>query len=278
MCFLFKTLFRTAVIGAALTAAVAGGTAMIVGPDRVGAFADQVKGEITSTFDDNLDDPTVLRRNLRNIEKQYPDRIKTVRGDLYELRQEMTRLQREKGLSEKMVQLIDADLDELRPVLAEITEAREEGHARLVSVVLNDDVMSYRRAKAKVTEIERLRAARLATAADAEHQLKYLVSQEDRFEELLGRLEEEQAELAAQIVQLENEIESVERNENLIKMLEERQQTLDEAEKFGVRSLEQFAGALERKRMQQEAELDRLFSGVETQSYEERAAASMDGE
>lgn len=278
MCFLFKTLFRTAVIGTALTAAVAGGTAMIVGPDRVGAFAEQVKGEITDTFDANLDDPTVLRRNLRNIERQYPERIKTVRGDMIELRQDMDRLERQKTLSETIVQLIDADLDELRPKLAEAQASHDQGHARLVSIQFDDGPMTFRRAKARLGEIERARIAHLSTAADAEHQLRFLADQESNFETLLERLEEEHATLAAQIVQLENEIDSVERNERLIKMLEERQQTLEEAEKFGVQSLDQFAGALERKRLQQELELERLVSNAESVTYEERARALMEDE
>lgn len=75
MRFIFKTLFRTAVIGTALSAAVLGGTAMIVGPERVGALADQVTSRIETHVDANLEDPVVLRRQLEKVRRQYPERI-----------------------------------------------------------------------------------------------------------------------------------------------------------------------------------------------------------
>jgi len=73
------------------------------------------------------------------------------------------------------------------------------------------------------------------------------------------------------VVQLENEVESIARNERLIAMLEARQRTLESAERFKVGSLDQLTGVLERKRTEQEAELDRLAAGVEAASYEDLA-------
>ena len=64
-------------------------------------------------------------------------------------------------------------------------------------------------------------------------------------------------------------MESIARNERLIAMLEARQRTLESAERFKVGSLDQLTGVLERKRTEQEAELDRLAAGVEAASYED---------
>lgn len=271
MRFMFKTLFRTAVIGTALSAAVLGGTAMIVGPERVGAMADQVTSQIETHFDDSLEDPVVLRRQLEKVRRQYPERIKTVRRDLASLQDEVRRLEHERAVSERVVQMVDKDLALLAPALEDAKAQRTSNGPRLAVIEFDGEVMSFRRARAKAREIERTRTAHAARAADAAHNLKYLQTQESRFEGLLEQLEEEQATLSAQVVQLENEVESIARNERLIAMLEARERTLENAERFKVGSLEQLTGALERKRAEQEAELDRLAAGVDAASYEDLA-------
>lgn len=274
MCFLFKTLFRTAVIGTALTAAVVGGTAMIVGPERVGAMADQIQGHITAHFDENIDDPVALRRQIAEVAREYPERIRGVRGDLATLQEELGRLERERAVSERVVALVDDDLALLMPELEKAAQAGEAKALR-TAIAFDGEIMSYRRASAKVKEIERTRAAHVARAADAAHNLKYLRQQEERFVELLDDLEEEHAQFQAQLVQLKNEVESIARNERLIAMLEARQATLDEAGRFDAVSFEHIAGALERKRAEQEAQLDHLAAGARAVDYAEMAAAQL---
>lgn len=271
MRFIFKTLFRTAVIGTALSAAVLGGTAMIVGPERVGAMADQVTSQIETHFDASLDDPVVLRRQLEKVRRQYPERIKTVRRDLASLQDEVRRLEHERAVSARVVEMVDKDLALIGPALEQAKAQLASNGPRLAAIEFDGEIMSLRRARTKAREIERTRTAHAARAADAEHNLKYLQTQESRFIGLLEQLEEEQATLSAQVIQLENEVESIARNERLIAMLEARQRTLESAERFKVGSLDQLTGVLERKRTEQEAELDRLAAGVEAASYEDLA-------
>ena len=277
MRFLFKTLFRTTVVGTALAAAVVGGTAMIVGPERVGAMADQVQDHLEAHFDSNIDDPVALRRQIAHVARQYPERIRGVRGDLASLQEELSRLDREQAVSERVVALIDHDLASLVPAVQEATSAQEGGapRAQLTAIQFDGEVMSYRRAAAKVKEIERTRSAHAARAADAAHNLKYLRLQEERFVVLLDELEEEHAQFQAQLVQLKNEVESIARNERLIRMLEARQRTLDEAGHFDAVSFEHIAGSLERKRAEQEAELDHLAAGARALDYADVAASQL---
>ena len=278
MRFMFKTLFRTAVIGTALSAAVLGGTAMIVGPERVGAMADQVTSQIETRFDDNLDDPVVLRRQLEKIRRQYPERIRTVRRDLASLQEELRRLEHEQAVSSRVVQMVDRDLAVIGPALEEAKAQLASNGPRLAAIEFDGEVLSLRRARIKAREIERTRTAHAARAADAAHNLKSLQTQESRFVALLEQLEEEQATLSAQVIQLENEVESIARNERLIGMLEARQRTLESAERFKVGSLDQLTGVLERKRTEQEAELDRLAAGVDAASYEDLAERELSAE
>ena len=282
MCFLIKTLFRTAVVGTALAAAVVGGTAMIVGPERVSAMADQLQTRITAGFDNNIDDPVALRRQIEEVRRQYPARIRDVQGDLVSLQEEVARLEREKAVSQRVVALVDRDLATLVPAVQDAAALRNGAgpRAQLTSAAISFDgeVMSFRRATAKVKTIERTRSAHIARAADATHNLKYLRQQEARFSELLDQLEAENAQFQAQLVQLKNEVESIARNERLIHMLEARQKTLDEAGTFDAVSFEHIAGALERKRVEQEAQLDHLASGVQAANYAEVAASQLRNE
>lgn len=277
MRFLFKTLFRTAVIGTALAAAVVGGTAMLVGPERVGAMADQVQGQLQLHFDHNIDDPVAMRRQIAEVAKEYPERIRAVRGDLHTLQEEVARLERERAVSQRVVALVDRDLALLVPAVHEAA-ASGAPRAQLAAVQFGDEVISLRRANAKMREIERTRSAHEARSADASHNLKYLRTQEERFVELLDELEGEHAQFQAQLVQLNNEVESIARNERLIEMLGQRQQTLDEAGRYDAVSFEHITGTLERKRAEQEAELDQLAAGARAQDYLEIAASQIRSE
>lgn len=276
MC-IVKTLFRTAVIGTALSAAVIGGSAMLVGPDRTRAMVDQVTDGVRSHLDAHIDDPAVLRRKLTEVSAKYPEQIAQVRSDLTELREEVQRLEHERKVSERVVELIDQDLDELRPALAEASDRARTGNARLASVAItfDGDLMSLRRAKIRAGEIERERTARAAAAADAGQSLIHLRAQEQRFEETLTRLLDEQAELQAKVRQIESEIETVARTERLIQLLEKRDEALRNVERFQVESLDGLTTLLERKRVEQEARLDAIGASVEAKSYEALAEAEV---
>lgn len=272
---LFKGLFRTTLLGAALLAAVAGGAAMVVGPDRVEAAIDQATGKLEGLIDDRIQDPVALRQKLAKLERGYPDRIQHMRQDLGELNQEITRLERERAVSERVVQLVDADLSALAPAVRQAFDAQGPGRAALAAVTFDDEVMSLGRAQSKLKQIERTRIAHVARAADAEHNLKYLRQQETRFIELLEQLETESAQLSAQLVQLEREVDSIARNERLIDLLEKRQRTLDNASRYDAVSLGGITGELARIKLEQEARLDRLASNREATNYEDVATMEL---
>lgn len=271
---LFKGLLRTTLFGAAVLAAVAGGAAMVVGPDRVEAAIDQATGRLERLVDDRIDDPVALRQKIASLERTYPERIKRVRLDLGELDREIARLERERAVSQRVVELIDVDLAALTPALEEATAAAQ-GKAALAAVTFDDEVMSLSRAKSKLEQIQRTRIARAAVAADAEHNLKYLRQQEGRFVELLSQLETEHVQLTTQLVQLEREVDSIARNERLIDLLEKRQDTLESASRYEAVSLGEITGELARIRTEQEARLDLLAANRECTDYEAMATMQL---
>ena len=144
MRFLFKTLFRTAVIGTALSAAVVGGTAMLVGPERVGAMADQVQGKLQLHFDENIDDPVAMRRQIAEVAREYPERIRAVRGDLHTLQEEVARLEREQAVSRRVVALVDHDLELLVPAVAAATRPSQDGApTRIVLMLAPEQIVDH---------------------------------------------------------------------------------------------------------------------------------------
>lgn len=271
---LFKGLFRTTLLGAAILAAVAGGAAMVVGPDRVEAAIDQATGRLEQFVDQKIDDPVALRRKLADLEKRYPERIGAVRRDLGELNQEIARLERERAVSQRVVELVDADLAALGPAV-EQAAAAAGGRAALAAVTFDDEVLSLGRAKDKLRSIERMKIVHVARAADAEHNLKYLRQQEGRFGDLLGQLEAEHLQLTTQLVQLEREVESIARNERLIELLNKRQHTLDNASRYEAVSLGEITAELCRIKTEQEARLDRLAASRDATDYEDLATMQL---
>lgn len=269
---LAKSLFKTTLIGTAVVGALGGAALLAAGPHRAKAVMHQVRDQVSHAIDARLDDPIALRNKLRELEAQYPERIASLRGDHAELKQQIAQLERERAISERVVELAEEDLEILRPVFEEATaQAGGTSHARLAAVAFDDQVYSLQRAEAKIRQVENTRHAHATRAADAEHSLTYLHQQSARFEEAVAQLEAEQAEFRIQLEQLNRQVDSIERNERLIDMLAERKRTLEECESYDCASLDQVTGKLEQILTRQSAELDVLSTNAEAVSYEDLA-------
>lgn len=268
----FKGMFKTSLVTTAVLVAVAGGAILIAGTDRTRAVMSHVHGQVTASIDRFIDDPVAMRVQLQALEREYPKRIAAVNADLSELNEQVRQLMREKSISERVVALADRDIEQLQRRVEEVrTASLENGHARLAAVVFDDQIYSFRRAKSKVNNIRMTRAAHANRAADAEHDLTYLRQQAERFEDLLGQLQAERAQFQTQIFQLERQVDSIERNQRLIRLLEKRQRTLDACSSFEVTSLDQLTGKLSQIRMRQEAELEVLANSQRQVDYVEMA-------
>jgi chromosome segregation ATPase len=276
------SMMKKFVKGGLALAAVAGlvgvGAALIAGPARSRAVLHQVQENIHSAIDQAVDDPTALRTQLMELEKQFPARIAQVRNDLAELSEQIRQLERERTISQKVVALADRDLAELEPKVSEAAARRESGDVRLAAIELDDHVMSYDRAYSKLAQIRQTRTTYQNRANDAEHDLVYLNQQASRLEELLLQLETERAEFQAQLQQLERQVDAVARNQRLISMLEKRSRTIEECSRYESASLDQITARLGEIRSRQEAELDVLASSQRLTDYEQEARLELDAE
>jgi chromosome segregation ATPase len=243
---------------------------VIAGPDRTRAVVEEVHGHVLDSIDAHIDDPSAMRAQLREMEREYPKRIAQVRGDLAEITQQIRQLEREKAIASRVVELADGDLAALETGLQE--NAGEPTEARFAaSVAFHDRVLPYDRAVSRAQQIRTTRTSYSNRASDAEHDLGYLRQQAGRLEELLLSLENERAQFKAQIVALSRQVDAIARNDRLITLLDKRNRTIEECSRYEAVSLDQVSNRLAEIRSRQEAELDAIAQATPEGDYEELA-------
>jgi septal ring factor EnvC (AmiA/AmiB activator) len=265
MATIFKKLLRTAVVGSVVAGVAVGATVLIAGPERSAVIFDQIQGKVIETIDQNLEDPVALRAQLRELEREYPDRIADLRGDLAELKEQIRQLEREREISERVVALAQGDLEAL-------PAAAQDG----MLAVSYEATYQQRRSSNRRLQIEQTKVVYASRAADALHDLEYLHQQEERMLDVLAQLETEYAQFQAQLWQLERQVDAIARNERLIDLMDERQRTIDELSKFEVASLDHIVGRLSEMRSRQEAELEMLANDRRHTDYESVARMQLD--
>jgi chromosome segregation ATPase len=278
---IFKTLFRVGLI----TAGCAGAAFMLAGQDRVHAAYNQAQDTLLSVIDANIDDPHVLRNQLRDLEREYPDRISQVAGDLAELNQQITQLGRDHAISERVVSLADADLAAIVPLIEDAEAAQIEKTAyygsniqNVLSIRFENHLYSLDQAYQRVNRMNQTRVAYGNRAADAAHDLVYLRQQGERLADLLDQLQTEQAQFQGQLWQLDQQVDAIARNDKLIDMLEKRKQTIDEMSRYECVSLDQMVARLDEVRARQQAELDLLTGDTQRVEYEDVARMQLNTE
>lgn len=257
-----------------ITAVVVGGTTVLIGPERVAAGFDQVRSLVSATVDDFVDDPVALRRQLRGLADQYPDRIAEVRGELSEIDVQLGQLVHDTDVARRVVTLTDGDLDLLKERMAEATAGTTEGQK--VMIRRGSFNVGLDQARSEGRRIAGIRSAYQDRIIGNEQQSALLARQKQRLTDILAQLESEYGEFEAKLWQLDRQIDSIERNDRLIAMTEEQQAMLHDFEKLGkVGNLRQLEAKLEELRTTQEAQLQTLERHGVQGEYEQRARESI---
>jgi len=272
---LVKTIIRVGVIGTL----VGGGLIAVAGPDRVGAALTQARSTVNDVIDRNIDDPVKMRAQLRELESQYPERIERVRQDLATLDTQTAEYERELAVAQRVVELAQADLEAMQGLFARAEDARAQaGHGAIVRVSFNGNKMDLSDAQARATQIAKTRDAYTLEAESIGRDIDLLSTQRERLNDLLAKLESEQAQFQSELWRLNQQIDAIARNERMIDMMEARQATLDELGPYKAHSIDQVKDRLSQVRAQQEAKLQSLATGEKELSYEDRAKLSIGGQ
>ncbi|MFG0330931.1 MAG: hypothetical protein ACF8PN_13665 [Phycisphaerales bacterium] len=262
-----KTLFRTALIGGIAV----GGLTLLVGPDRMAAGATQARHFVCSWFDDNVQDPVVMRQQLRKLQEQYPKQIRELRGSIAEVDAEITALERDSEIAGKVVGMTKKDLALLGGLVDEAKVHLAADTGREVLVQFQGRNLSVNQAYDAAKRIRQTAVNYADRLAANERDLELLRTQRHRLSEQLGKLENEYSNFQNQVWQIERQIAAIERNENLIEMLEDREDVLAEQDRWQVKTLDQLSGQLARVQEEHEAILETLMNGSMQENYEDRA-------
>jgi predicted nucleic acid-binding Zn-ribbon protein len=258
-----------------------GAGALIAGPQRLSALWTQTTGSINDVIDRQISDPVAVRAQLRSLEAQYPKRIAAVRSDLAEVKSQLTALDREKTVTERVVGMAENDLTALTDLIskaehASMMQLTSDAAPRRVEIVWNDASLSLTEAQRKAADVNNTREAYEGRLADISRDLGYMQKQHERLTALLSKLEREQADFQIQLWQLDRQVDSISRNDRMIAVLKSRQESIEEASRYQVGSLEGLRGKLADIRAKQEGELASLGASQERSDYETRAKLEID--
>lgn len=259
-----KTLFRTALIG---TLAV-GGLTLIVGPQRMATGAAQVRYTLVSWFDNNVEDPVVIRQQLKKLQEQYPERIRELRKALTAVDGDIAATQREIEVASKVVTMAKADLGTLGGLVdqAQVTLAADTG-GRDVLVKFQGRHLTVEQAYARANRIKQAAVNYQDRQAQGEHELTLLQNQRKRLNDQLAKLESEYSAFQAQVWQIERQLAAIERDKELIKMMEDREEVLDKNGRFQINSLDQLNARLESVRNEHAAILQSFNEQMTEDDY-----------
>ncbi|MEZ6006031.1 MAG: hypothetical protein R3F17_15305 [Planctomycetota bacterium] len=257
-----KGIFKGVFFGAIVLGAVAIGTAAVHGHGRPGQVLRNIQNVVHDQIQSDENDPRALRSELERLEREYPKRIQAVQKDLGMLQSEARKLRWEQAVSERVVTMAQADLGNA-----------VQGQAAMAS--LRDGLAPVQEQRAGQVRLQNLVQTHEQRAQEAARDLGYIEKEIARFEGVLSQLETERAQYHTQLEHLNRQVDSIRRNENLLKMLREREGMLEKASRFESHSLSQITGRLEGIRTQQEAELELLSGSEESIDYEGRAKAEL---
>ncbi|MCC6908964.1 MAG: hypothetical protein IT430_13555 [Phycisphaerales bacterium] len=263
-----KTIFRTALIGGLAV----GGLTLLVGPQRVMAGAAQIQHHFISWFDSNVEDPTLIRYQLKQLQKEYPEKIRETIRNLAEIDAEIGAVQRDRDVAERMIATGQSDLASLRSLVDKASYVQQASYGdRPVLVKFQGQHLSVEQAYSKAATIQQTAMNYSERLAVNERDLKLLLGQRDRMTAQLDELQNEYAQFQAKTAQIERQIASIERNESITKSLEEREEMLTDSDRWNVCNLDQIVNRLSAVQSEQAAMLEALSKRAVERDYEKEA-------
>lgn len=255
-----------------------GGLTLMVGPGPVAAGFAQMRAKARGLADRVVDDPVALRHQLQQLADEYPDRIAEVRGEMAEVEHQITELDRDVEIATRVVAYTSEDLNVLKERLAR-AEAEAASTVRPVFIRFEGVRFDIDEARNEALRIGNVRRSYQDRLASDRNQQKLLAEQRSHLVEILAKLEDDFSQYQSQLWNLDRQIEALERNERVIELVEQQQETLASYDRFTkVGNLKQIEGRLAQLRQEQEAQLEYLRNRGFQDDYESKARIDLDSE
>lgn len=263
-----KSIFRTVLIGGL----VLGGATLIVGPHRMTAGLAQVKHTAITWFDSNLDDPVVIREQLRRLEQEYPERIREMQRSVSEVEGHIAALKKDNEVSTRVIGLAREDLTTLASLVERarsVQNASFQYHNGVTSSVtpvlvqFDGRNITVEQAYERGEHLKKTAIAHHDRLAANSRDLALLESQRERLVKQLTEIKDEYANFQSEVWQIERQLAAKERNEQLIEWMQDREELFAESaerDRFDVSSLKQIRGRLDQEINETTAVLESMSS------------------
>ncbi len=270
-------LFRTVLRWSLIAGLGVGALAIVLGPQRVGAAAAQIRTWGQDAIDQMVDDPIALRRQLEQLGAEYPGRIGQLRGEIAQLDRQLVQLTQECEVSRRVVSMTTSDLEQVQTALAAAAAGPSaSGGAARPATLQSRDGGDAGRLRAEAKRIQHIRSAHQERLDGGQRQIAMLADQREKLATVLQKLEREHSDFQVKLAALDRQIDAVSRNQRLIAMAKEQAKVLAEYERCGrVGNLGQLEGRLEQIRLEQEAQLQVLLQTNDGDPYESAARESI---
>lgn len=256
-----------------------GGLTLLVGPERVAAGLAQVRVKCQDVVDHAVDDPVALRRQLEQLAEEYPDRIAEVRGEMAEVDHQIAQVTRDVEIAARVVAYTAEDLHALKGKIDKAESVRFASDGTKQNVFIRFEGLRYTldEAYGEAARIGNIRTTYKDRVAVDQQQLTMLGEQKERLHEILQKLEDDHATYQSQLWALDRQIDAIARNDRLIEMMEEQQETLASYNKYErVGSVKTIQGKLAEMRAVQEAQMEALRKTNFREDYESKARVDLD--
>ncbi len=268
-----KTLFRTALIGGLAI----GGLTMVVGPQRMVSGYNQVQHTVIAWFDDNMDNPVLLRAQLKNLQAEYPNRLRKITRSLAEVDGQIATISYQQQVSHNAVNIARTDLAELESLYttANASQFASNGVPQRVLIAFQGRNLTVDQAYNRAGRIKASALNNQDKAAHFDQELEILSKYRNRLVEQKDKLDQEYSTFQTQLYNIQRQIDQIERNDDLIELMEECNVEVSDNDKFKARNLGELANRLSALQKQQEAEFETMESMVNSDSYVQKAENAM---
>jgi hypothetical protein len=247
---------------------------LLVGPQRMTAGLAQVRTHIQGVVDECVDNPVALRRQLESLSQEYPERIAEVHGELHEVESQIAEIERDIEIAQRVVGMTSDDLGELKTL---VDRAEVEGDTRFVKISFEGMRYSVDQAMNEARRIHTVRENYEDRLAYDRQQLVFLGEQRERLDDIKSQLVSEYSQFQTQLLQVDRQIDAIERNERLIELSKRQQATLDSYKKFEkVANFHQIEAQLVELQRYQEAQFQVLKNRGIQRDYEKEAIYEME--
>lgn len=247
---------------------LAGATAGLVGPERLGYVAQSLTMVAARNIDDMIPDEVKLYSDMDRLREEYPERISELKTMNRELAVQVSGTEKDRRLCREVLSLCEEDLRELQPKLEELASRPKEPGSTIqfrgVSYTYDEALERSR----KILDIQEMYETRLQAGTAS---TTLLDSERLRLNAELVELEKEYDQFLGEYKSLEREIGLLRHNERIID-LARRRDRIDRVDTSGwVRSLDHLKKAIYRRKSEQEERLKGYRIGHPAQDYETRA-------